>query len=402
VLVTRHPGRTDGRPTLPVLNHFGNVSVRPVPNRSDAMFRHVRRFLPVVFAVALTSACAGAVEAVTPATQKHAATPTSAAAARVASVPAQCAKDGSYVWSHKEACGWPGAQNTGYRLSSCPGRHLVASTGSASRTIHVTTPNTVVSCEDITGCLSIDAPNVTLRDVEIACTSGRTGTAANGTSVINISDGASAVISHVEINGMQGVHACVWHQGTSAAITAMDCHGVNDGVFSWADKGYSSTTGDHITIANSYFHDFTTRTGNGHIDGYQTEGAAYGVIQHNTYLMTSDDGNSTDSAIAVWDSLRSSHDFTVRHNLIAGGGFGIYAEDYSPSEANPTGEYAVTSIQFIGNVFSQYLFGCVGYLGVWYPRGTPSDGWRRTGNRILESGASVDNGNPTYNGRSCS
>jgi hypothetical protein len=310
--------------------------------------------------------------------------------------PASCASNGPYVWANLATCGWPSAANTGPVVSQCPGG-LKAVSG----TVTVTKANTVVQCENISGCMKIEAPGVTVQNVKIACTSGKTGENANGTSVIYVDDGASATISHVEINGMDGVHACIWHQGTAMTANAVNCYGIDDGIFSWADTGYSSTTGDHFTIENSYFHDFTTKTANGHIDGYQTEGASNGTITHNTYLMTSDDGNSSDSAIAIWNSLKSSSNIAVSNNLIAGGGFAVYAEDYSPSEASPAGGFTVTNISFTNNVFSQHLFGCVGYYGVWFSRGNPSDGWHRSGNKVLETGQSLDGGNPTYKGNSC-
>ncbi len=220
-------------------------------------------------------------------------------------------------------------------------------------------------------------------------------------SVIDVDDGASATISQTEINGLDGVHACIWHQGTAMTATKVNCYGINDGIFSWADTGYSQTTGDHFTIQDSYFHDFTAKTANGHIDGYQTEGANNGLINHNTYLMTSDDGNDSDSAVAIWDSLKSSSNITVSNNLITGGGFAMYAEDYDPPEASPSGGYSVTNITYTNNSFSTHLFGCVGYYGVWYPRGNPTDAWHRSGNKVLETGQNVDNGNPTYQGQSC-
>jgi hypothetical protein len=34
-------------------------------------------------------------------------------------------------------------------------------------------------------------------------------------------------------------------------------------------------------------------------------------------------------------------------------------------------------------------------------RGAPSDGWRRSGNVVLESGQNVDSGNSTSGGRAC-
>jgi hypothetical protein len=304
------------------------------------------------------------------------------------------------VWSNLAACGWPAPSNTGYQLSACPSG-LSENVGNTSRVIRVTAPNTRIECQNIVGCLSIEAPNVIISNVKIACTSGRTGEAANGTAVIYVDDGASATVDRVEINGMSGVHSCIWHQGTSMTARAVNCYEVNDGIFSWSDKSYSQTTGDNFAITDSYFHDFTTKTANGHVDGYQTEGAGNGLIRHNTYLMTSDTQNEANSAIAIWNSLRSSHDIVVQDNLIAGGGFSVYAEDYSPSESSPSGGYTVTDISFSNNVFSNHLFGCVGYYGVWFPRGKPTDGWQRQGNILLETGANLDTSNPTYQGRVC-
>ena len=235
------------------------------------------------------------------------------------------------------------------------------------------------------------------------------GEAANGTADIKVEDGASAIIDHVKINGDEGVHACIWHQGTSLVVNAVNCYGSNDGIFSWADHGYSQTTGDHFVITNSYFHDFTDKTSNGHSDGYQTEGASDGLIKHNTYQMTA----SADSAIALWDSLRDSRNIDVRDNLITGGGFAIYAEDYYPGDSGPgdpgaVGGYSVSDIRFTGNVFSTYAAGCVGSFGVWFERpgwspydGGPTDGWHRHGNRVLETGQNVDDGNPSGPGLSC-
>ena len=324
------------------------------------------------------------------------------AGAAVQRVPAACARNGNYVWSHLVACGWPGPGNTGPRLTRCAHDRLVKRGTTPTAVIHVRRAGAVIACQDITGCLSIEAPNVTVRDVRVTCTSGRTGEAANGSGAIKVQTGASAAIQRVRVDGMRGVHSCVWHMGTRLSVTRLNCLRVNDGIFSWGTSGDPSSAGNHFTIAESYFHGFTTRTANGHVDGYQTEGASYGRIHHNTYLMTSDSGNDSNSAIAIWNGNKSSHDITVSNNLISGGGFAVYAEDYSPSEANPAGGYSVTNVRFTGNVFSKHLYGCVGFWGVWYPRGRPSDGWRRSGNTVLETAANIDHRNPSSNGHVCS
>jgi hypothetical protein len=311
--------------------------------------------------------------------------------------PAYCSSGGPALWGDLAACGWPGAANTGPDLGKCPRHRLVPMGASLGQHIIIRSPGAVISCRQITGMLFIAAPGVVVRNSTIVSNSGQTGTRANGTADISVEDGASAIVDHVTVNGDDGVHACIWHQGTRLYVNAVNCYGVDDGVFSWADNGYSWSTGDHFTIRNSYFHGFTKRTSNGHEDGYQTEGASYGLIEHNTYRMTP----GADSAIAIWDGRRSSRDIAVRHNLITGGGFAVYAEDYSPAPgAGVAGGFLVSRVWFSGNVFSTYAARCVGKFGVWFDRsggpyhGGPTDGWHRHGNRVLETGASVDFGNP--------
>ena len=292
----------------------------------------------------------------------------------------------SKVWAALESCGWAGPANTGYPAGA-----------SFSRTVAggytVTTDGTVVDGWRITGGLRIQAKNVVVRNSWISNSAGGAG----GSGVVNVTPGASATVDHNRLDGQNATHACVWHEGSSLVATGNDCSGVNDGMFSWATQEGVAGSGDNFRIEDNYFHGFTTQAANGHIDGYQTEGARNGVLRHNTF----DIPQEQDAGIAIWDGRASSDNILVDHNLIAGSGFAVYAEDYSPSESSPAGGYSVTNIWVTDNVFSTRYFGCVGFWGVWYPRGAPTDGWHRTGNIVLETGASVDAGNPTSAGSPC-
>ena len=229
-------------------------------------------------------------------------------------------------WANLEGCGWPGPGNTGPRLGNCP-NGLTADSGSTTREITVSTDGAVISCQRITGALIITGRNVIIRDSVVSHDGGGDG----GSGVIVVDNGGSATIERVETDGLNRTHACVWHEGSAVTVDGLNCHGVNDGVFAWADTGYASTSGDNFTVRNSYLHDFTTHAANGHIDGFQTEGAANGLIAGNTFLMPAD----ATSAIAIWNGLKSATNITVRANLITGGGFSIYAQDYHPSEQSP-------------------------------------------------------------------
>ncbi len=119
------------------------------------------------------------------------------------------------------------------------------------------------------------------------------------------------------------------------------------------------------------------------------------------------------SAVGIWDSRRSSTAITVTDNLISGGAFSVYAEDYNPGDgaphdSSPVGGYEVADIQFDGNYFSADISGCVGKYGAWFTRptwapyqGGPTDGWHRIGNTVLETSANIDDNNPRNNGQLC-
>ena len=318
--------------------------------------------------------------------------------------PAYCQSGGTRLWSHLAACGWPGAYTTGPVLADCPNRRL-AQRGNGVTPIVLTRRNEVVSCADLRGPVEIKATGVTIRNSAVAVTSGAM---VRGNAAIIVAAGASATISHVAIDGRSKVHACIWHRGRRLKVTAVNCRRVHDAIFAWAVNG-SAAGGDNYSITNSYFHAFTKPTADGHDDGFQTEGSSHGLIGHNTFRMPA---NAT-SAIAIWDSLRSSSDIAVTRNLIAGGGFAVYAEDYDSGDGPPEGISAiggnsVTDIWFDDNSFSTAASGCVGKYGAWFARpgwqpyeGGPTDGWHRLGNLVLETGENIDNANPYSSGQLC-
>src|SRR5579872_6511381 len=76
------------------------------------------------------------------------------------------------VWGSLEACGWPGPSNTGPDLTQCPGGILTTNSGATTRTITISTPGTLISCQNITGGLQITAQNVTIKNSIIAYDGG--------------------------------------------------------------------------------------------------------------------------------------------------------------------------------------------------------------------------------------
>ncbi|MEP6799742.1 MAG: hypothetical protein ABI890_16415 [Lapillicoccus sp.] len=293
----------------------------------------------------------------------------------------------SAVWGRLAACGWPGPTTTGYPQ----GQTFV-------KTVHgglvITADNTVINGWKVTGGIQVRARNVTIRNSWVTSNFG----GASGSGVVNINPGASATITRTTLDGLNATHACIWDEGSAMTATANNCRKVNDGIFMWATTEGVDGNGDNFTIQDNWLHSFTTLAANGHIDGIQTEGTKNGVIRHNTIDVSQDQ----DSTVALWDGRKSTANVQVTGNLLAGGGFAVYAEDYSPSEGSPAGGFSLTNVTFTDNVFSTVHYGCVGSYGVWFTRGAPTDGWRRTGNTVLETGEKIDAGNPHTGGRLCS
>ncbi len=310
--------------------------------------------------------------------------------------PAQCESGGTYLWANLEACGWPGSTNTGVPAGTTLSTYAGPTT--------ISTNGTVIDGKQINGNLTINAQNVTIKNSFISYSGGGGG----GSGAIKILSGATATIDHVEVNGNSIVHSCIWHEGSSVTITYVKCHDIEDGIFSWADTG-NADSGNNLTMEKTYIYNLNATESNGHWDGYQTEGAVNLVLRHNTFRTLT---NGT-SAIAIWNGQKTSDNILADDNLIKGGGFSVYAQDYSPSEASPAGGFVMTNVRFTNNKFSNVDSGCVGDYGVWFFRsswtyqGGPTGNWGangnvRSGNKVVETGASVDSGNPTVNGVLCS
>src|SRR5438477_2813692 len=97
-------------------------------------------------------------------------------------------------------------------------------------------------------------------------------------------------------------------------------------------------------------------------------------------------GGGVNSAISFWDDYNQSTptgltagNFTVSNNLLTGGGFTSYAEDYSGPNGQATenvansavGGNSLVNVKYLNNSFSAYLNACVGQYGTWFYRG----GW---------------------------
>lgn len=276
--------------------------------------------------------------------------------------------------------GFPDETNTGVK----PGTQFKIT---AQRTI--TADNTIIENERIEannftpycGGLIIAAKNVIIRNCWIVSNFGK-GEKVNGTGVISIAKGATVTIEHCTLDGSNSTHAAIWYGGDRLTAVANNIFGTNDGIFAW--------DADNFIIKDNYIHNLTRESSNGHIDGFQTEGSKHGLIQHNTIKIS----QGQNACVALWNGRLDTDDILVENNLLAGAGFTVYVEDYSPSEKEPAGGKSMTNIRFINNAFSTEFFPSVGSYGVWYPRGNSTDTWIRKGNYVLQTGENIDNNQP--------
>lgn len=275
---------------------------------------------------------------------------------------------------------WPDSLNSGV-----PAGTIL--TAGLQRTI--TVDNTVVEGERIIatvftqycGGLTINAKNVIVRNCWITSSFGK-GETVNGTGVIKVLPGATVTIEHCTLDGDNSTHAGIWYQGANIVARANHIHNVNDGFFVW----YSS----NFLLEDNYIHDLTNEAANGHIDGFQTCGAKHGILRHNSILIK----QGQNAAVNVDNGDGDTDDILVENNLMAGGGFTAYAHDSNPSGDSPAGGFSTTNIRFINNAFSTMYYSIVGYWGVWFPRGRPTDEWIRLGNYVVETGENIDEKQP--------
>lgn len=219
------------------------------------------------------------------------------------------------------ACGLPDASNTGVP----PGTKLTVVNGD----LEVNKAGAVVSGKDIRGCITVDAPNVTIRDSKITCT-GFYGIA----SFTGAYSGGRLRIEDVEVD-------CQDHNTTAVGsfnVTAlrMNIHGCENGF----------DIDNTFTVQDTYIHDLYEGA-TGHADGVQLAGGSNITIVHNTIF---DPGGTS----AIISNPDKNSNVLVQSNLMAGGAYTLYC----PSDSS-------TDYRVIGNRVSTVFSSKGGEYGPW-------------------------------------
>ncbi|WP_329103837.1 hypothetical protein OG792_27955 [Micromonospora sp. NBC_01699] len=195
---------------------------------------------------------------------------------------------------------WPGPGNTGV-----PAGTALRPSGS----LDLREPGVVVSNLDITGCVTVRAKNVTIRNSRITCDSA--------TFSIRTYDSATdLLVENVEINGMGKNSAAVCC--ANYTLRRVNIHHVVDG------PRLSANT----TVVDSWIHDLS-RIPDSHNDTLQTTGGNNIVVRHNRLEPHDPDTRDPSNACLMIGSTTSDSvdNLLVEENYCNGGNYSIGVRD---------------------------------------------------------------------------
>lgn len=130
---------------------------------------------------------------------------------------------------------------------------------------------------------------------------------------IRVAAGARAVIQDVEVLGDPNGTGCIWANGGEVHVLRANCHGAEDGI---------RLEGNNCTVRDSYVHDLASSDpGSAHYDGMNADGYTGWEITGNTIL----NPHPQTSGLYIGDDTGSPPEGLLQGNLLAGGGYTIYA-----------------------------------------------------------------------------
>lgn len=224
------------------------------------------------------------------------------------------------------SCALPNYPNAG-----CTGVPSGTVLSAVSGDVHITVAGTVYENKDVTGCVFVEAPNVTIRKTKIYC-----DFAFAVHSLTSDYSGGGLLIQDVEITcGNSSATGVAGYGYTAERVNVHSC-----------ENGFAADY--DVTIRDSYIHSFYN-DGSGHTDGIQMGGGSNITYQHNTIINADPSGTS-----AIIGDTGSFSNVLITQNLFAGGGYSLYCA------ISPGANYRVTD-----NHFSRELYSTGGFYGPW-------------------------------------
>ncbi len=243
------------------------------------------------------------------------------------------------------ACGYPDATNTGVppgtTLTSVPAQ---ATSGpgwawdAATQTVNVTTSGTTISGLSITGTLNIAASNVTVKNDQITTSS---------LYAVSLRHTANVTVENSTISGQNATTGRVNYAIDDIYADSTNMNFTRNNIADWR-VGINTTSGK---ITGNYIHDPGFIAGD-HTDGiYDNEGTTPLAITGNTIENTL--GQTCDIILESATGVPVGN-MTVSGNLLAGGGYSIYAGGAQNDSTN---------VKITGNRFGQAYYPQSGQWG---------------------------------------
>ncbi|WP_407180101.1 right-handed parallel beta-helix repeat-containing protein [Bradyrhizobium sp. STM 3562] len=226
-------------------------------------------------------------------------------------------------------CGYPDASNTGV-----PPDIALTSRQTDDGCLVVSNDNTVIDALHVTGCIDVEANNVTIQNSRVTATTGIWWAIKYGATKPNAT---GLKILHVTVESIPG-------QGPAA--DGGYPYGISTQGTGSLEVGYSNISGfkDGIDVAQGYIHDNwihdLAKYADAHTQGIYVWAAPSGgslLIKHNTITDIILDSTA---AIFMKEGL-GIHDVTIQDNWLAGGSYTLYG-----------GGADTTNIQVLDNRFS--------------------------------------------------
>jgi hypothetical protein len=223
-------------------------------------------------------------------------------------MPSPSGRGGSPVTRHIDcvasphSCGFPDATNTGADCSSL----------TPSGSITVTSDGAVVEGKDISGSITVQASNVTIRNDCVT---------SSDIYPVHFVSGSNLTVEDTTITGTgDGCARAVEPAGDGAVMNRLNVSGCEDGI-----QMYS---GD--VLENSYIHDLAF-TSSSHNDGVQQNGGSNDIVRHNTIF----NPHNQTSCVNFTTDFGGVSDITITGNLLNGGNYTVYSR--SGGNGDPTG-----------------------------------------------------------------
>jgi hypothetical protein len=247
--------------------------------------------------------------------------------------------------ANPSACGYPDVENTGTSGA------LEAVAGEVS----LSTAGQVYENKLVHGCVTVTAPNVTIRNVKIDgfCTfSIRARPSEGNTGGLVVVDTEIDLAGNVFNFGLEGgnytLRRVLIHNGSDCGATSQNVV-IEDTLCSLGpdtdDDGWADSRAFCDTV------DAGPGDGHPHYDGFQTFEGANQTFRHNTIRNPC----QQTSAISIGTNSGGVSNVLVEDNLLAGGGYSLYCNG---SDAEDTPNEVVRN-----NRFSKALHPSGGYFG---------------------------------------